>query len=177
MESRDLPKRKHPRLKRYDYSTNARYFVTVCTFEKQKVLSSIKSGRGAASAPAPAEIYLSEAGKIIEEELLLLPLRYRDLIIENYVIMPNHIHAILTLNAPLTVGTDNCSSHRSALTDIICTFKSLCARRCKNSHMVEKLWQTSFYEHIIRNEYDYKNVWTYIDNNPSKWAEDKYYCD
>ena len=167
MSKKMLPVRKHPRLQRFDYSSNARYFVTICTYQKRSVLSKVKVGRGL----APAETLLTEAGKIIEDELLLLPLRFHDLTIDNYVIMPNHIHAILTINAPLAAG----ASPRPTLMDIIGIFKSLCTRRCKAAGVIDKLWQTSFYDHIIRNEHDYKAIWQYIDNNPAKWTEDPYF--
>jgi REP element-mobilizing transposase RayT len=160
-----LPKRKHPRLKRYDYSLNERYFITICTHQKKRLLSVIKVGRGL----APAETLLTDIGKIVETELLALPLRYDDLLIEKYVIMPNHVHVILTLNA--SAG----ASPRPTLMDIVCTFKSLCTRRCKQMTAIDQLWQTSFYDHIIRDELDYKNIWNYIDNNPARWAEDKYF--
>ena len=143
--------------------------MTICTFEKRKLLSTIKVGRGL----APAETLLTDVRRIVEDELLLLPLRYQFLQISKYVIIPNHLHAIFTINAPMEAG----ASPRPTLMDMVCTLKSLCTRRCKKGVYTDKLWQTSFYEHIIRNENDYKSIWQYIENNPAKWAEDKYYVD
>ena len=161
----ELPKRRHPRLKRYDYSLNASYFITICTFEKKKLLSDVIVGRGL----APAVTVLTDVGRIVETELLDLPYRFCDLIIEKYVIMPNHLHVILTLNA--SAG----ASPRPTVMDIVCAFKSLSTRKCKQALSIDKLWQTSFYDHIIRNENDYRNIWNYIENNPAHWAEDRYY--
>jgi hypothetical protein len=48
----------------------------------------------------------------------------------------------------------------------------------KQIHLIEpdlKVWQRSFYEHVIRNEHDYREIWRYIEGNPGKWTEDKYY--
>ncbi len=161
----ELPQRKHPRLKRFDYSLNARYFITICTYQKKHLLCKIRVGRGL----APAETILSDVGKIIEQNLLDLSNRFSYLTVEHYVIMPNHIHAILTLNAPAG------ASPRPTIMDIVCAFKSLSTRDCKRLGNIQKLWQTSFYDHIIRNEDDYRNTWRYISNNPAHWAEDPYY--
>ena len=88
----NLPKRKHPRLYHYDYSTAGAYFVTICTHNRRCLLSRIV-GRGL----APAEIQYTAYGQIAQEQMLLLEQRYPSLKIDQYVIMPNHIHAILLL--------------------------------------------------------------------------------
>lgn len=60
--------------------------------------------------------------------------------------------------------------------DIICSFKSVTTIECrKNGLDSNKLFQTSFYDHVIRDEEDYRNHYTYIDSNPLKWQEDEYY--
>jgi len=99
--------------------------------------------------------------------LLDLEKRYNNVNIKKYVIMPNHIHLILKLKH--TAGASPCPT----VSDVICAYKSLTARKCK-SIFRENLWQTSFYDHIIRDEKDYIRACEYIDNNPSKWVEDKY---
>ena len=85
-------KRKPNRLYRYDYSTPGAYFITICTKNKQKTLSSIV-GEGL----APPEPKLSNYGKIAEQQLLNLEKRYPNVTLDKYVIMPNHIHMILVL--------------------------------------------------------------------------------
>ena len=91
----ELPKRKHPRLHHYDYSSAGAYFVTICTQNRRCVLSSIV---GRVLAPAETdEIEYTTFGKIAEEQLLLLEDRYPCLSVDRYVIMPNHIHVILVL--------------------------------------------------------------------------------
>ncbi len=87
-----LPKRKHPRLDHYDYRTTGAYFITICTQNRRCLLSRVV-GRGL----APAEIRYTAYGRIAQEQLLLLEQRYPSLKIDQYVIMPNHIHAILFL--------------------------------------------------------------------------------
>lgn len=179
MSNIELPKRKHPRLKQYDYSSNGYYFVTICCKDKQCSLSKIEHfpdvvGRCLASHErlyADTILTLSSFGQIAEKQLLELEIRYDYVKIDKYVIMPNHIHAIIILEG--AAG----ASPRPTLTDIICTYKSLTTRECNtvNKTMGRKLFQTSFYDHVITNEVEYLNVWQYIDENPRKWGNDEYY--
>ena len=87
-----LPQRKHPRLKNYDYSTAGAYYITICTHDRRCLLAHI-----AGQALAPAEIQYTEHGEMAKRQLLLLEERYPNLKVDQYVIMPNHIHAILVL--------------------------------------------------------------------------------
>jgi len=157
--------RKSPRLREYDYGTNGAYFITVCSHAKQHLFCSVV-GRGL----APAEVHLSNWGKIIEKQLLELEKRYTNIKIDKYVIMPNHVHIILMLYGE-TAG----ASPRPTVSDIICAWKSLSTHQCRLAGFMGKLWQTSFHDHIIRDEQDYFTRWRYIDDNPAKWAEDEYF--
>ena len=159
-----LPKRKHPRLDHYDYSTAGAYFVTICTQNRRCLLSRIV-GRGL----APAEIQYTAYGQIAQEQLLLLEQRFPSMKIDRYVIMPNHIHATLFLTE--TAG----ASPRPTIMDIVCAYKSLTTRQCKKVYPIDKLFQTSFYEHVIRSREDYHEIAEYIANNPKKWELDKLY--
>ncbi len=159
-----MEQRKNPRLSNYDYSGKGAYFVTVCTDKRKHILSTVV-GRGL----APAENVLTEYGKIVDNQLLDLEKRFSELKVDKYVIMPNHVHLILFLEK--SAG----ASPRPTVSDIICAWKSLSARQCKQEGLKTKLWQTSFYDHIIRDEQDYFVRWKYIDENPAKWAEDEYF--
>ena len=161
-----LPQRKHPRLKKYDYSTAGAYFVTICTQNKRCLLSLV-AGRELASA----EIQLTEYGKIAKAQLRLLEDRYPNLSVDQYVIMPNHIHAIFLLEE--AAG----ASPRPTITDIVCAYKSLTTRACKKVQPIEKLFQTSFYEYVIRGREDYDEIAEYIVNNPKQWELDKLYTE
>ena len=161
-----LPKRKHPRLKEYDYSTPGVYFITICTQNRKCLLSNIV-GRGL----APAEIQYTQYGEIAREQLLLLEDRFPNLKIDQYVIMPNHIHAILILNE--AAG----ASPRPTVMDIVSAYKSLTTRACKKVYPIDKLFQTSFYEHVIRGREDYLEIAEYIMNNPKQWELDTLYSD
>ena len=112
---------------------------------------------------------MTRYGKIAEEELTALPNRYTGLLIDHYVIMPNHIHLLFHLQ---TAG----ASPRPTVSSILCTYKSLTTRRCKIAgYRATKLFQTSFYDHIIRDETDYLSKAAYITENPEKWLEDPYH--
>ncbi len=162
-----LPQRKHSRLKEYDYSTAGAYFVTICTQDKKCVLSHIV-GRGL----APAENQYTRYGRIAEEQLLQLEIRYPGVKVDRYVIMPNHIHIIFFIEEN-TAG----ASPRPTVMDVVCAYKSLTTRECKKVHPVEKLFQTSFYDHVIRGQEDYDEIAKYICENPIRWESDKLYSE
>ena len=162
----NLPKRKPTRLKGYDYSQNGAYFITICTRNKEFILSKIIVGQGL----APAETILSQYGKITEYQLLDLENRYNSIKIDKYVIMPNHIHVIVIIDN--TAGASPCPT----ISDVMCSFKSITTRMCKKEGLNKPhLFQSSFHVHIIRGKNDYKKIWEYIDTNVIRWDEDCFY--
>jgi REP element-mobilizing transposase RayT len=169
-KEKELPKRKHPRLDNYDYSSAGAYFVTICTQNRRCVLSRIV-GRGLAPAEITGVEYTS-FGEIAEKQLFLLKDRYPYFAVDKYVIMPNHIHVIMILSGR-AVG----ASPRPTSADIVCTYKSFTTRECKNNGFEGKLFQTSFYEHIIRGRKDYEEIVKYIYENPIRWYYDELYAE
>ena len=167
----DLPKRKHPRLRDYDYSQNGYYHITVCTQNNSPILSRIAVGRGLAPADATANIELTAIGNIVEEQLLDLPNRFHNISIDKYVIMPTHIHVIIAIS-----GDAAGASPRPTLMDAVRVLKSMSTRLCNQHDNLKgrKIWQTSFYDEVIQNEEAYKYIWQYIDSNPTLWDKDKY---
>ena len=160
----ELPKRKHPRLKDYDYSLPGYYYVTIHIEKNAPWLSRV--GRGL--APAGAVIHLTAHGKIVQKQLLALEHRFTNVKVDKYVIMPTHVHAILQFTE-FHAGDNRVSS----LMDVIRAFKSLATRECNQVLNTPgcKLFQTSFYETILRNETAYQKAWQYIDQNPEKWFQ------
>ncbi len=158
-----MERRKHPRLKDWDYSQDGAYFITICVKNRSPILSTVV-GRGALTPPL---VELSPIGKILDKYILNIEKVYYGVFIDKYVIMPNHVHLLIRL----------CSSDgglRAArptnVETIIRSLKTMVTRETGRS-----IWQTSFYDHIIRDENDYLTRWDYIDENPAKWAEDVYY--
>ena len=167
---KELPKRKHTRLNNYDYSLAGAYFVTICTQNKRCTLSRIV-GRGLAPAETN-EVEYTSFGSIAEKQLLSLENRFSYLSVDQYVIMPNHIHVIFVLDNE-TAG----ASPRPTVMDIVCAYKSLTTMECKKIGLSKKLFQTSFYEHIIRNQSDYEETVKYIYENPIRWYNDELYTE
>ena len=165
-----LPIRKHPRLDNYDYSSTGAYFITICTQNRRCILSRVV-GRGLAPAETKGIEYTS-FGEIAERQLLLLEDRYLHLEIDKYTIMPNHIHVIMIVK-----GDEAGASPRPTIIDIVCAYKSLTTRECKNNGFEGKLFQTSFYEHIIRGREDYEEIVKYIYENPMRWYYDELYAE
>ena len=95
--------------------------------------------------------------------------------------MPNHIHAILLLEDTAgaavspTPGETAGAAVRPTIMDIVCAYKSLTTRECKKVQPIDKLFQTSFYEHVIRGPEDYDEIAEYIVNNPKQWELDRLY--
>lgn len=166
-----LPKRKSPRLKCFDYSSVGAYFVTICVNNRMNILSEIQNTNvmvGEGLAPPEISIDLKPCGKIAKEQLQALEMRYKNVIVDDFVIMPNHIHVIIFLNEQ-TGG----ASPSPTLNDVICTFKSLTSRICKQQFGIEKIFQRSFFEHIIRDKTDYETRKAYIYENPMRWYYNK----
>ena len=164
--NKELPERKSTRIKNFDYSKTGAYFVTVCTQDRRQILSRITSVPmvGEGLAPPVFNTNLLPCGFVAKEQLLLLEQRYDNIQIKSYVIMPDHIHAIIFIK-----NSAGGASPSPTLTDVICAFKSLTARICKQRFGVNNLFQRSFAEHIIRDKEDYKVRRKYISENPMRW--------
>ena len=161
----DLPKRKRIRLQSYDYSAPGAYFVTICTHERKCILSSVAVGDGVLDVP---NVRLSPYGEIVAETLREIKKTYSWLSLDHSVIMPNHIHLLLRIEENGPSGTP--APTNETLPMLVSTFKRFTNRRCGI-----QLWQRSYHEHVIRGENDYREIWEYIEANPGKWVEDRYY--
>ena len=91
----DLPKRKHPRLKKYDYSSVGSYFITFCSKDKKQILSRVV-GR---AVLCPPHIALTPLGKVVADCIEHAHTVYPTVTIDKYVIMPNHVHILMTIHA------------------------------------------------------------------------------
>ena len=158
--------RKIMRLKDYDYSQPGYYFVTICTHDRQNILGNIV-GEGLRALPM---IELTDLGQYVEEAVIHLPKIFPQVLIDQYCIMPNHIHGVLILQ--------NAGGHGNPpLHGIIGRFKSYTTYVYNKNQKNKPLWQRSFYDHIIRNQKELDEIRKYIQENPMKWYEDKYYTE
>ncbi len=145
-----FPVRKSPRLKGYDYSISNHYFVTVCTKYKKCIFGE------------PGN--LNPCGKIAKQGILLMKEHNPDVRVETFVVMPNHVHILLFLYGG-----------KARLEYVVGTWKAFVTREIHSVHPGMSVWQSSFYDHIVRNERSLQNIWKYIDNNPANWEKDCFY--
>ncbi|MBQ8868138.1 MAG: transposase [Oscillospiraceae bacterium] len=161
----DLPNRKQNRLQDFDYSQNGAYFVTICVKDRKELLSNVIVGTGVLDCP---QIQLLKYGVVAEKYINQLNDFYNDISVDKYVIMPDHIHLLLTIinGQSRTPVPTNINNRNSAVAKFVSTFKRFC-----NKEYGENIWQPRYYDHIIRNQEDYNETWEYIENNPIKWIE------
>ena len=160
------PTRKVNRLN-YDYSRNGAYFITICSKDKAHIFGTVEASTEHSSVGAGIDrpkTNLTKIGIKVEEGVLGISQKYKIISVDKYVIMPNHVHMIITI--------DNFGRSMPAPTvsNIIAQLKSWVVKQ-----LGILIWQKGFYDHVIRGWEDYENIWTYIDTNPDKWSEDKYY--
>lgn len=168
------------RLKEWDYSTPGHYFVTICTKDKKEFFGEIVE----IEDEPGATIRLSPIGTIVEECWKAIPEHNTDVILDDFIIMPNHIHGILVLEernlefvetpymASLRTQHDprnHQASPRKArgLGVIIQQFKRACTHRIHQTGVSDFAWQSRFYDHIVRNEKDLERIQHYIRENPA----------
>ena len=164
MES-NIKKRKSIRLKDYDYSDDGCYFITICTNNRAKFLSRIvkenKLSVGVALQGDP-KIELYREGKIIKKHIENINKQKDDIQIIQYVIMPDHIHFILSIDKKGSPW-----SATPTVPKIINSFKSIVSKE-----IGKPIWQRNYYEHIIRNEKELEEIIQYIEYNPISNEED-----
>ena len=153
----NLPKHKQIRIENYDYSTNGAYFITICTANRENHLWEIRRGE----LCSPDNIPLSNLGKIIDNEIQKLNSVYESVAVDKYCIMPNHIHFIISINS----NNSGRTQFAPTISRIVKQFKGSITKQ-----IGKPIWQKSFYEHTIRNQTDYNEIWDYIENNPLKYT-------
>ena len=173
----DIHHRKSIRLKKYDYSKEGMYFITICINNRECLLGNIIAGNNDVGANLRVrtdnkinQMKLNKSGEMIEKWIKELPNKYKNIVCNEYVIMPNHIHILIEI-------TDQKGEHiGSPLHEIIKWLKTMTTNEYikmvkeKNALPFEKrVWQRNYYENIIRNEEQYLKVSEYIQNNHLKW--------
>jgi REP element-mobilizing transposase RayT len=155
------PVRKLPRARGFDYTNPGPYFVTICAENRAMRFGSVVNSR----------MVLSAAGEMVRAAWEEIALRYPGVLPDALVVMPNHMHGILTLPG----GAESLSA-------VIGWFKVVTTRRyIKGVHdegwspFDGRLWQHSFHDRIVRNDAEMERIWTYIANNPALWMEDVFY--
>lgn len=130
-----------------------------------------------ASKNNPSKKYvveLNQFGKIVAEKINWLESQYKYVLIHNYVVMPNHFHLILEIDSQrVNKGEVKIKS----VSSLIGALKSTSSHQIRQLGFEEFIWHRSFHDHIIKSNEAYQNISNYIDKNPQKWFEDKFFSE
>lgn len=187
--------RRSIRLKGYDYAQAGVYFITLCTHNREHLFGEVTGG----------EMKLSSLGEIAYHEWLKTPEIRPNVVLDVFVIMPNHMHGILLITGspgelhsppsqplptqpyflPDIPAVDNADkgvcdtpqlkSPSRTIGAILRGYKSAVTKQINLLRGNGQVWQRNYYEHIIRDERAYHNIAEYIINNPLKWEADMFY--
>ncbi|OGU13416.1 MAG: hypothetical protein A2076_17360 [Geobacteraceae bacterium GWC2_53_11] len=174
----EIHHRKSIRLRGYDYSQAGLYFITICTHERLPLFGKIDDGKMVAN----------DAGLMVEKCWREIPDHFPQVILDGFVVMPNHIHGIIEIRDTgvdvNNVGAKNVGAndylplrlHGTSRTvgSIVRGFKVGVTTWFREHTDIHQIWQRNYHEHIIRNEESYFKISEYIEYNPQKWLEDTY---
>jgi REP element-mobilizing transposase RayT len=171
------------RLRNWNYGSNALYFVTICTQDREHYFGEIEDDK----------MILSETGKMAQEYWMEIPLHFPFVELDEFVIMPNHVHGIIVIDKPVdggrdddgTVETQNFASlpgttgnkfgpQSKNLASIVRGFKIGVTKFARSNGLIFS-WQPRYHDHIIRNDASFQRISDYIKNNPSGWTNDKFF--
>lgn len=176
-------RQKQYRLPAYDYSQAGEYFITICTKDRQHYFGHIQDG----------VMHLSKTGSIAKDNLLMISDQFTNTVLDEFVIMPNHVHMILVIDCK-NVTVRRAINH--VLTDYVPTKsgipnnpmelpvdtigKMIRWYKGRVSYLCRKLghefyWQSRFHDHIIRDRRSLENIRRYIQDNPLRWKDDRIY--
>ncbi len=162
----ELPKRVHPRLRGYDYSRSGVYFLTLCTQNRLPILSEIV-GRGIPDAPL---VRLSETGRCVQDAM-----DYLADMTPKFRLRRRSSCQIMFTFCCASAGRETARQGCRALLGCACRVLSPLSSATPTACAARPLWQASYHDHIIRDENDLLNHWSYIEHNPARWAEDEYH--
>lgn len=166
--------RKLLRLQGFDYGSNGGYFITINTKHREQFFGKIKNGI----------MELSEIGCIAWKCWYEIPKYYPFVILDEFVAMPDHVHAVLLINkqrpknfvAPHRQNTNISNKFGPQSKNLAAIIRGFKIGVTKNARETKPdfEWQTRFHDHIIRNEDELNRIRQYIKDNPKNWGKDKY---
>jgi REP element-mobilizing transposase RayT len=169
----------------WDYSADGLYFITVCTAHRKCLFGTIVN----------VQMNISPIGQIVLQEWEKSFDIRAELFCDAFVLMPNHLHAILRIDngggssvgahgrAPLPSEQSESNKKTGvayrvpkSISSFMAGFKSSATKYINEYRKTPTLpvWQSRFHDHIIRNEQEYERIALYIKNNPANWQEDKF---
>ncbi|WP_267965293.1 transposase [Testudinibacter sp. TR-2022] len=162
----DTHKRHTIRLPHYNYASEGCYFVTLCCADRMSLFGHIENDT----------MVLNEYGNIAYNEWLNNANKRKNIELDEFIIMPNHLHGIITITENLNPNDSQTPFYISSNTigAIIRGYKSAVTRKLA-PFLGDKIWQRNYYEHIIRDEKSYEQIAEYIQHNPFTWEKDRFY--
>ena len=155
-----MSQRKSPRLHGFDYTQKLIYFVTTnCYHHKNYFGKIIKDGLN-------NQMVLSEIGKIARFKIEELSSHHPGTEVITSVVMPNHVHLLLSMENELK---------GASLSTVVGSYKAGVSRLAGKIRPGIELWQTTFHDHIMRDEKDLSYHYDYIETNVFRWDKDEYY--
>jgi REP element-mobilizing transposase RayT len=151
------------RLRGRDYSRSGAYFVTICTRDREVWFGNVHEGR----------VILAPAGELVRSVWESLAARFAGLQVDEFVVMPNHVHGIVVLVGAQFSAPNSAAGRRPHLGEVVRTFKAASTRLIREAGETGFAWQPGYYDHVIRDDADMKRVRSYIRANPAQWDEDE----
>ena len=141
--------------------------MTICTHGRQALFGQVIDGH----------MQLNSLGEIVQGVWFALTEHYAHIHLNEFVVMPNHVHGIIEIEAESVGVGFKPTPTRHGLSEIVRAFKTFSARRIneKCNTVGNKVWQRNYYEQIIRSEISYLAITEYIQTNPQRWMDDVYF--
>jgi len=147
------------RLREYDYSICAWYYVTINVFQHQELLGFVQNNI----------MLLNDLGEIVQSEWLAIPRIRTNVGLDEFIIMPNHMHGIVIIEGNKAGNNDLFKNDKQNLSNIIRGFKGSVTSKIHKLGLTDFQWQPRFYDRVIRNERELFYIRQYIEQNPLKW--------
>jgi len=171
VSNKSLPRRKVLRIPGYDYSQPGAYFVTICTNERKNLFGEIRNGI----------VGLNSLGCLAAQCWKDIPNHFNNVRLDEFVIMPNHLHGILFLSdrtgTACRAPTDESfgKPQSGSLSTIIRFFKSVVTKSYRElfDEQIDSPWHRGYFEHIIRDDKSLLKIQEYIQTNPQRWQLDR----
>jgi len=161
-----MPARKHIRLRHFDYSSANAYFITICVNDFACYLGEIRNGI----------VGLSEIGNVAACYLQNIPDIKSDAILDEFIVMPNHVHCIIELTGQ-TFSIENSNRYARPVAGLISIimnqYKGSVKKWCNANGFNDFKWQGRFFDRVIRDNEEYWAIKNYIINNPANSERDQ----
>lgn len=195
-----MKNRKRNRLKGYDYSRDNLYFVTICVqnmvcclgeivgtvrelsvhdpdVSNSEFISKQPNSNGSFidesdSNQSHQKMVLNVYGLIVKNQIMWLEEQYPYVLVHNFAVMPNHVHAIVEIDS---LKIKDLSIKIKSLSSLMGAFKTTSSKLIHEDGFLSFAWKRSFHDHIIRQQKAYENITNYIDANPQRWHQDIFF--